>query len=303
MKGWAVIAKESETLGKGKSCIDDPPMKGDSLSTLSSQFLDESYVKVRRCCSDDELLLGRENIRKSDVNIPKHEHSYHKALRRVQSRPALRNYNCDLTPLPTPKSYIDKGEVDLSASSASHFKENVGLGISGIKIPDLSKRKTVENSQSSVEERLVDRPPCLPEIFVDVSFGEGESIHGSSQNSPAEESNVLTTFSHLSYSSDTGTVAEKQDAVEVVKSSTPTSISSCESVRSLIQPFLDDDQCMSTLPSPANGEFTLIPAIFSIDGSKSFLKDFVGYILSLTSITYFYCHQSSLTGISFLTLL
>ena len=301
LTGWTVIANEPGPFRKGKSSKDDLPMKVDSVSTLSSQFLDGSYVKVRKCYSDEELSLVRENATESDLKKPKHEHSPHKALRRVQSRFALRDQNCDPAPLPSPESLTNKGEVDLCASSAGCLRETVGLGISGIKVSEYPKPKTVENPQASVEERLVDRPPCLPEIFVDVSLSEGESTNWSSQSSPANESVVSTTFSLLNYPSEEGTASEKQDRVEIIKSSAPTSISSCESVRSLIQPFLNGDQCMTTLPSPVNGDFSFIPARFSIDGSKFVFKDFVGHVLPLTSVTSFVAINLSFARISFLT--
>lgn len=292
LTGWTIVTNEPGTLRKRISSKDDLPIKVDSLSPLSSQLLDDSYVKVRRCCSDDDLSLVKEDITDSNLKKPMHERSHQKTLRRVQSRPTLRNHNYDLTPLLTPKSLIDKGEVDLWTSPPGRYQATVGLGISGIKVPGFSKQKSVENSQVRVEERLIDHPPCLPKISVDVSLDEGESSNWSSQNSPANESVVSATFSLLNYSSEKGTVSEKQHTSEIIKSSTPTSISSYESVRSLIQPFLDDDQCTTTLPSPANGEFPFIPARSAIGGSRYVLKDFVGYFLLLYFVIKFHRHPT-----------
>lgn len=286
LTGWTVITTESGTLRKRISSKDDLPIKVDSLSPLSSQLLDDSYVKVRRCCSDDNLSLVKEDITDSSLKKPMHERSHQKTLRRVQSRPTLRNHHHDLTHLLTPKSLIDKGEGDLWSSSPDRHQETVGLGISGIKVPEFSKQKSVENSQIRVEEHLIDHPPCLPKISVDVSLSEGESSNFSSQNSPANESVVSATFSLLKYSSEKWTVSEKQDTSEKIKSSTPTSISSYGSIRSLIQTFLDDDQCTTTLPSPANEEFSVIPARSVVGGSRYVLKDFVGYFLAAL-----FCYQ------------
>ena len=280
---WNPITNESGTPRNRKQGKVDWSVKEDSASALSSPYLDGSYVNVGKTSSNEELLLKKEPATQPTVQGPERGSLFAKTLKSVRSRADLKGHQNELSPLPTPKVFTDEYRNELRPSSA-RTQKTIGLGISGLYIPDFSATQKPEAAQSKIENRLDDHPPCLPEIAVDVSFSEGESVCWSSQSSPANES-FGSAFSQLSCLSESEALLEERDLEErdtarPSEPSTPSSVSSYEHMRSLIRPlFDDDDDHTPTSPPPVTGDFPSVSSRFSVDEPKSVLKDFVSFLL------------------------
>ena len=248
--------------------------KDESFISLPSQYLNGSYVNVGKDSIVDELPLDGGPATKPIIEAPKRSGPFGKTIRKVRSRPDLKAYKNDSAPSPTPEPIIHEAQAKPKHSLVRKQKI-IGLGISGIHIPDFSATEDPEVTQTSPGNRLDDHPPRLPEISVSVSFSEGESVCWSFQSSPVSDSLGSAAFSHLSCSSEYENLKEERDTAGLVEPSMPASTSSYEHMRSIVKPLLNEDDYSSTLSPLIDGDLSLVSARFSIDEPKSFLKDFV----------------------------